>query len=136
MPTILDLCAVADFNREGLPPPLTPLLTGQPYGFAEVPLFIGHNVFHERMEGVVFGQWKYTRETLSGREQLFNLRDDPAELRSLADQHPELLERGRRLMEEAAAADAPHDGAVGIRTEDQGHLNHEDASALQALGYL
>ena len=59
------------------------------------------------------GDWKYVYIANGGREQLFNLTDDPNELRELTGQRPEVASRLRTVA--AAACDVPgaRDGLDG-----------------------
>ena len=81
---------------------------------------------------VVEGTLRYVRaETRAGgrREQLFDARDDPRELRDLAADEPETLERLSALADDYYATE-PSWGAAPTRELDELELN-----LLRALGY-
>jgi len=134
MPTVLDLCAVPTDNP-ALLPPLSPLLTGTGT-YLQQPLYTGAALFHDHLEGVIFDDMKYIRATVSGHEQLYNLKVDPGEHDSLATRDLPSLEKGRQLLDAAMEADPKLAEQMGIRHDDKNHLNQQDVIKLQALGYL
>lgn len=136
MPTLLDLCDAAPKTPEILLPPLSPLLAGAPGAYEEKPVYIGASLFHDHLEGILFGPMKYVHASLSGHELLFNLVDDPKELNSLVFQDPANLETGRQLLEEARSADTRLREQLDIPKDAKDVLNHEDIRSLEALGYL
>jgi arylsulfatase A-like enzyme len=136
MPTILDLCAVAPQSSGILLPPLSPLVKGEPDAYVEQPVSVGASLFFDHLEGVLFDQMKYIRGTLSGHEQLFNLSEDPRERNSIAVQDPQNLEKGRKLLDDARAADSRLTEQLGIQPDQMDRLNQEDVRSLQAQGYL
>lgn len=136
MPTVLDVCGVAPAVPDVLLPPLSPLLSGVPEAYAEAPVYTGASLFHDRLEGVVFGPMKYVYGTLSGHELLFNLVEDPKELNSLVFQDPVNLEKGRQLLNEARSAETRLRTQLDIHEDQKNTLNHEDIRSLEALGYL
>ncbi len=48
-------------------------------------------------------QWKYIYMANAGREQLFNVREDPDELKQLSAEHPEMVRRLRDVARQATA---------------------------------
>ncbi len=132
LPTVLELCGAAP---AGVSTPFTPLLTGRGE-HSDTPHFMGANVFNGPLEGVVFDNMKYIRDTLSGRDELYNLETDPGELNSIAGQDPVNVEKGRALLDGARAGDAQKKGQLGVGNDGTGNLNQEEMSALEALGYL
>lgn len=136
MPTVLDLCAVAPQSAGILLPSLFPLINGEPEAYAEQPVYLGASLFFDRLEGVLFDQMKFIRGTLSGHELLFNLSEDPHERNSIAPQDPRNLEKGRKLLDDARAANARLTEKLGIQQDQMDHLNQEDVRSLQAQGYL
>jgi arylsulfatase A-like enzyme len=135
-PTILDVCGVAPNAAGALPPPLSPLLGDMPEPVAAQPLFSGSTLFQDPAESVVFDGMKYIRTTLSGRELLFNLKEDPKELDSVAVQDPESLARGRQLLDAELAAAPALAEKLGIHTVAGDQLDPRDILNLQTLGYL
>lgn len=137
MPTILDLCRVAPASAEApLLPSLLPLINVSGAGYVEQPIFTGASLFHDRCEGVIFDGMKYIQATLSGHEQLYNLKADPEERYSVVVQDPLNLERGRQLLKDAQAADAAATEKLGIKHGEGDSLDQEAVRSLQALGYL
>ena len=146
MPTILNLCGVAPNAAEALPPPLSPLLddaqeashkaAASPEAYNEQPIFSGASLFHDHAESVIFNHMKYIRQTISGHEMLFNLKEDPKELNSLAAQDPQNLDKGRQLLDAQLEAAPRTAEKLGIRLDEKDRLDQRDVLSLQALGYL
>ena len=135
-PTVLNLCGVAPKSAETLPPPLSPLLNGAQEAYAAQPAFSGATLFHDPAESVVFDGMKYVRQTVSGRETLFNLNQDPKELNPIGEQDPENLAKGRQLLDAELAAAPQLVEKLGIRVNEEDRLDPRDVQTLQALGYL
>ena len=136
MPTVLDLCGVAPNAPEILPQALSPLLKDPQEVYVEQPIFSGGSLFHDHAESVIFDHMKYIRQTTSGHEMLFNLKEDPGELNSVAAQDPQNLAKGRELLDAALDAAPRVAEKLGIRTDEKDRLDRQDILSLQALGYL
>jgi arylsulfatase A-like enzyme len=72
------------------------------------------------------GPWSLHLDQRSGTQRLFQLAEDPAELRDAAAEHPELVRRLRTQLDEFLA---------GARTLEAEPLGDDELKALQALGY-
>ncbi|MCX5769279.1 MAG: hypothetical protein NTZ09_03250, partial [Candidatus Hydrogenedentes bacterium] len=71
-----------------------------------------------------------------GHEMLFNLKEDPKELNSVAAQDPQNLEKGRQLLDADLEAAPQTAEKLGIRVDEKDRLDQRDILSLQALGYL
>ena len=84
-----------------------------------------------KYHGLRTNRWKYLVRDGDGAEELYDLRDDPEELKNVADEHPERLASLRReYLDQIARL---HDAAVedaGIVTDDAATLER-----LRAIGY-
>jgi arylsulfatase A-like enzyme len=78
---------------------------------------------------IVVDQYKYILTIDSGTEELYDLAQDPGELRDLAAEKPELVQRLRVLLERQRSAGLP--AAEVLEPE----LTEEELSMLSALGY-
>jgi arylsulfatase A-like enzyme len=134
-PTILDVC--------GLPPVDTPTgisllgyLTGAsaPSPASRV-VFSGGTLYRTNFESVFFDGWKYIRSSVTGREQLFNLHDDPDENRSLAVDRPDLDARGAKLIDDYFNASEAYRQSHGV-PDARATLDEEEIERLKSLGYL
>lgn len=133
-PTVLELCglpAVAAPNAISL----APYLTGTVRRAGARPIFAGGTLFRSNFECVVFDGWKYIRSATTGREELFRLSDDPVERNSLVLEYPDIVRRGRRLLEEHARTTEVFRAERGIANPEI-ELDAEEIERLQALGYL
>jgi arylsulfatase A-like enzyme len=104
LPTAVELSGAmlpADFKPDGLP--LVSFLKGGPapqrdYFYWEL---------HERkpFQAVRFGDWKVVRKDIAAWPELYNLAADSGETRNVASQHPDLIAKALRLMQEAHVDD-------------------------------
>ncbi len=116
VPTVCDLLGVPAGELDGRS--LAGLFQGTEAGAAEAlrqrPLALGHLMYDLEQWGVVYGGHKYTLETATGRERLYNLEADPREQRDLApDAPPASLAGWRALLERATG----HPAGWGWRVE-------------------
>lgn len=137
MPTILDTCGVAARQSCYAAPSLARVVAGQVRPQERGPLVQAGSCYFEELEAVIFdGSYKLIRRRGSGRDELFDLRADPSETRSLLGAAPGKAEAGRRTLEEvqerlrlvracyqASDKPAPAGGAERLRQ-------------LKSLGYL
>lgn len=101
MPTILDTCGVAARQSCYAAPSLARVAAGQTEPHERGPLVQAGSCYFEELEAVIFdGGYKLIRRRESGREELFDLRADPSETRSLVAAVPGKVEAGRRTLEE------------------------------------
>jgi arylsulfatase A-like enzyme len=133
-PTVLDIC--------GLPPLDTPqavslsgFVAGRPPRVGTRPIFSGGTLFRSNFESVVFDGWKYIRSATTGRDWLFRLSDDPTERLSLIHEHPDLVARGRRLIDDYLHETEAFRARRGISNPSI-KLDAEEIERLRALGYL
>lgn len=101
MPTILEACGVAARQSCYAAPSLARVAAGQTQPHEHGPLVQAGSCYFEELEAVIFdGSYKLIRRRDSGREELFDLRADPSETRSLVAAVPGKAEAGRRTLEE------------------------------------
>ncbi len=103
MPTVLDACGITTRQSCYAAPSLARVAAGQVKADERGPLLQAGSCYFEELEAVIFdGGYKLIRRRESGREELFDLRSDPAETRSLVAVSPGKAEAGRRTLEELA----------------------------------
>jgi hypothetical protein len=132
--TVLDIC--------GLPPldsPWAVSLSGYIGGKGPRPgpraIFSGGTLFRSNFESVVFDGWKYIRSATTGRDWLFRLGDDPMERTSLHVEYPDVVARGRRLIDDQAREAEAFRLRRGISNPSI-KLDALEIERLRALGYL
>jgi arylsulfatase A-like enzyme len=129
-PTALDLLAIPT------PPDLAgrslaPVIAGETLEPLPVIAEIGLNF---RVESMELDAWKLIRPLRGGRVKLYDLLEDPRELRNVAEAHPErVAEMGARL--DAELAGARGEGEIGP-PGTKVRLTREELEALRNLGYL
>lgn len=79
-------------------------------------------------------EWSYIVSEKLGREQLFNLADDPGETVDLAEQEPEIVELGRRNVLQMIAKCSQHP-YLTIKV-DEIEMPDEQKERLRSLGYI
>jgi len=105
---------------------------------AHLPLFARGALYYEDQQAVLFDGFKYIRYEVSGREELYNLREDPGEQRSLGPEAAERLRQGRELLSDHARRAEQQRACLGLQgVEGDGvQLTRENLKQLRDLGYL
>ena len=107
-PTLYDLAGVDEAavpEMDGLS--LGPLVKGGPAAraqeasLADRPLHVGYLMYDTERWGVVHEGWKYILQTMSGTEELYDLRNDPGERRDLAHDRGVDMSKWHTALEEA-----------------------------------
>ncbi len=80
------------------------------------------------LEAVVVDGWKLIRKRETGQVALFDLDADPGELKDLAPEFPDDVERLNRILDEHLAA--------SVSASAWAELDDESRSRLEALGYV
>jgi arylsulfatase len=135
-PTLADLAHVPTppglSGSSIVPLLLDPSAPGKDWQLAEFTGFVGIiDTPDRRMLArfmVRWGDWKYNYFANGGREQLFNLREDPNELRSVASEQPKLCADVRTHMagyfrQEEATAFLDSDGSTLLHLPFQGYFH-------------
>ena len=79
-------------------------------------------------------EWSYIVSEKLGREELYNLTDDPGETVDLAEQEPEIVELGRRQVLQMIAECSQHP-YLSINVEEI-EMPDEQMERLRSLGYI
>jgi len=90
----------------------------------------------EEREALMFGDWKYVRFALSGREQLFNTRDDPGDSLDLAGARSELVVEARRILDQLSRSSLLLKEELGVGETELNDESSEAIEILRSLGYL
>lgn len=133
-PTVLELCDLPAL-RTPRAISLSGYLTGVAPRAGARPVFASGTLFRSNFECVVFDGWKYIRSATTGREELFRLSDDPLERNSLVLDQPDVVRRGRQLIDEHARSTEAFRAARGISNPEI-KLDAEEIERLRSLGYL
>jgi arylsulfatase A-like enzyme len=135
MPTILDLLELeaedAAFSAASLAwawepdraEPMTPVIS------------TGLRYFEDRI-AVIFRDMKQIHWLVSGRDQLFDLDQDPGETSSIADANPELIDEAQNLVTRHEALSLQIRQLLGLPTTGEGVLDPALLEQLRALGYI
>ncbi len=81
---------------------------------------------------VTLGSWVYVRAAANGREELYDVSQDPGELNSLAEARPDELARGRALLAQADGDARRTRLALHLTDPD----SHEVDPLLRSAGYI
>ncbi len=102
------------------------------------PLFATGLLYYHDQECLIFDDKKYVRHLFDGREELFDLRADPAERNSIAAQSPELLERARAIIAEMRTRSLTLREQHGLTgdPDEEGSGDPGMRDMLEAVGYL
>ncbi len=135
-PSLLALCGVAsEPGAFSAPPWFGP--DGKPAPAAEQGALFGTGtLYYQDRAALLFGGWKYAKDLVSGKEELYDLARDPGETRSLARDEPERLAQARArceaVFQAAQALRERYAVGEGARTE----LGAGELGALEDIGYV
>jgi arylsulfatase A-like enzyme len=126
-PTLLDLC--------GLPLPEGYPVAGSLVSPSPGPLLaLGLNRYEDR-QSVRFGNFKYVRWEMSGREELYDLARDPGERNDLAAADLAGTAEGRRLLAAFEAGSRKARQALRLGGPEEAALDPYTMERLRSLGY-
>ena len=138
MPTILDLCGV-EYDHEGLSAPsLAGLCRAErPQDFTDQPVVSAGLMRGDHREAVTHGKTKYILSLVTGREELYDLEEDPGEYANAATEQPDNVATARHTLAGSHSAAAALRAAVGLPADDQPtELDGATQEMLRAMGYL
>jgi arylsulfatase A-like enzyme len=138
-PTLVDLAgddsSLFRFQASSLEPLLTGARDHSPgVAFAEVdfiPVYADNWVKRTHKKALITDRFKLIRDDPTGRLELYDLQDDPYELRDLAELRPELVDELLPALEEAVAYSRGR--AMG---EVEAPRSDERLEQLRSLGYV
>jgi arylsulfatase A-like enzyme len=133
VPTMLELCGLP-WKPEDFSSP--PLLGAAADKAGPQPLFAGGLLSLENRSCVVWEDLKLIRRAVTGREELFDLARDPAELHSLPPESSERTPELRKLLEEHLRESAALRTRLGILDPAKMVLDDATLRDLRNLGYV
>ncbi len=137
-PTVLDLCGLEGTADYFSAPPLTPLWRSQIGRYKSGPIFSSgiYRYNDADLEAVSFDHYKFIRSVRSGHQMLFDLNDDPDEMRPLSLVAQDIVRKGNDLLDEQTRW-SEQTRARHSWTENQTiELPKENIQRLKALGYI
>lgn len=138
-PTLLDFAAVGFDPAEFSAPSLAPLCNDPASGIAATPIYseTAPEAFARHRWGVRFDDYEYLQgATGEGREELYNLAEDPDQRRDVAPDRPEPVAAGRHHIRDYHGANEALRERHEIEALDQLELAPEDLDHLRKLGYI
>jgi arylsulfatase A-like enzyme len=137
MPLILDACGITSYNPYLSSMSLSPLV-GLGSGEEAPPAFIysGGLLYGKNRECVLFGSMKYIVCPETGKHELYDLVEDPAEKESLVKTRPAELARGKELLEKHRKASEVVRSHYKVAQGEQIELDEETLEKLRAMGYV
>ena len=136
MPTILQLCQV-DYDKKSLPTEsLTGLWSSPGATYQAQPVYGSSPLFFENRESVIFDQMKYIRFLVTGREELYNLRQDPGERHNIIDSSAPQAQKARYIIQEHKKTSQKLRQHCNITQAYESKLDQRTLKILQSLGYI
>jgi len=129
MPTILDFCGIRYDPR---------LLTVESLlkeGPQEPIVSSGLLLFDEKV-AVRFDDFKYIKNLVTGQEELYKLTQDPSEQSNLSAQFPDVIIRGREILEKKEQNYSRLRRHYGIKQGSRIDLDEEAIQAMRGVGYF
>jgi arylsulfatase A-like enzyme len=101
----------------------------------ERPVYATLSEHQQRLASVTVGSWKLIRDRRDGREQLYNLENDPGETTDRLAQNREKAGDLSVLLSHRLAEDEARRAEVRSEGDELGEVPEEVRAALEALGY-
>jgi len=129
MPTVLDMLNIpADNDIQGIS--LLPFIEGKKKeslsSYIET-YFPRENYGWSELVGLLSGDWKYIR---APKEELYNLKTDPQELRNFIDEEKKIAQEKRAMLEETIARNS------SVLQSGKREMTAEEKKRLRSLGYV
>ncbi len=135
-PTLLELCRL-DFDAEAYSAPsLAPSIRGDAAAASDRPIVSARCVYYEDQLALRAGNLKYIKRTLSRREELFDLANDPAERISLVASRPGEVGRMRELLREYDDRCTALRKRYAVSDSSGASLSPELLQEMRSLGYV
>ncbi|MCK4304782.1 MAG: sulfatase-like hydrolase/transferase, partial [Candidatus Eisenbacteria sp.] len=135
-PTILEACHIEyDANYLSVPS-LSACWDPRRQAAPGRPLVSTGLLYYEDRESVRLGAYKYIRSLVRGREELYNLDDDPAEWFSIVRSSPEKVGQAKKILNEERARAQYLREHYGIVSSEGAILDEETLEKLRSLGYI
>lgn len=136
MPTILDLCSVSYDENEIQAESLKSIWASPDTKNNNRTVISASPLYYEPRHAVTDGKWKYIRSLTSRKEELYNLEQDPGEVRNLAFRKREVLKIMREKLSQEYKKTKEFKGKADIGENLEIEFDVESQENLKALGYL
>lgn len=139
VPTVLEVLSLPyDPARLSAPPLVRRSQPGAPLELAAEPrtLVSSGILYFEARTAVVFDGFKYIQFHVSNRVELYDLTVDPGEKVNLAQERPDLVSKGARLLEQHLAEAQAQRQLLGIDQAQRRDLDEDTQRDLRSLGYV
>ncbi len=135
LPTILTECDVA-YDASALSAPALNAVWRRNATPPEVPppLSTANNYYEDRI-AVVFDGMKYIQSLVTGKEELYDLTEDPAEQFNIAHQRPDVVAHARQLVTRQATRARQLRTRLGV-SKATADVGADTLDRLRSLGYI
>ncbi len=136
MPTILDLCRI-DYNRDYISRgSLVPTWSANPNTDNVEPIVSTAPLYYEDRISVIFNGLKYIRSLVTGRQELYNLIEDPTESINIAYTSAAEIEKAKEILNKHQSSAENLKKHYFIEKAQQKELDPETRRQLKSLGYV
>ena len=135
-PTILDLCGI-DYNRDYISRgSLVPTWSTNPNTDNAGQIISTGLLYYEDRISVIFNDLKYIRSLVTGRQEFYNLAEDPAESINIAHTSAAEIEKAKEILNEHRSSAENLKKHYFIEKGRQRELDAETRRQLKSLGYV
>lgn len=136
MPTILDLCRI-DYNRDYISRgSLVPTWSANPNTDNVEPIVSTAPLYYEDRISVIFNGLKYIRSLVTGRQEFYNLAEDPAESINIARTSASEIKKANEILNKHQSSAENLKKHYLIEKGRQKELDPETRRQLKSLGYV
>ena len=136
MPTILDLCEIPYSEEMFSYSSLRTSWESRTHPSSAQSIYSTRLHYYEDREAIVFEGMKYVRLSLSRKEELYDLTQDPEEQFSVVRSNPDIVREAKYLLDEQARQAERLRKHYGVTSGEAKPLDPETEEQLQSLGYV
>jgi len=136
MPTILDLCGIEIEEDIARPASLALLWKQDASATEHEPIISTGLLYYEDRVSIIHDGLKYVRSRVDGREELYNLKQDPEERASITSSSGDRIQEARDILQSHDQRAEQQRQYFGITGPDSAVLDKETQDQLRAIGYI
>lgn len=135
-PTILDLCGIDYQDEHFSAGSLVSFWASPERAPLPQPLVATGLYYYSKRAAVLFDQFKYIRNLETGREELYDIEQDPAELSDISHSTPEKVQQARALLQRHEEQSQKLREYYHITSPQSTELDLETLRHLRGIGYV
>ncbi|MCF7955489.1 MAG: sulfatase [Phycisphaerae bacterium] len=134
-PTVLDICNIKYDPKSISAPSLAAAITNDEK-VTPVNIVATGLLYYENRIAVEFDDYKYIERLDNGRQELYNIKDDPEELINIAKDNTEIISIAKKIIADEQERAKALRQENNFKDPQSVEMNKEELERLKSLGYL